>query len=165
MGRNWGDGRGHSCPHRLCVPVPAIAASAKLCQNPCDAAPCSGGGLSLLRKTELAGEDVGSRMSHGAGGTGIRSALNHCCSAWLPALGFWRARWFTGSQGDQREVPSAWETGSPSTRKWKKLVTIPRDIQLVGCSQLCLLGVSFLLPLSHERTRKMGRGGERGDSS
>lgn len=79
---------GRGCPHWIYVPAPAITVSAELCRNPCDAAPCPGGGLSLLRKTQLAGEDVGLHMSYGAGGTGIRGALNHCCSAWLPTLGF-----------------------------------------------------------------------------
>lgn len=57
--------------------------------------------------------------------------------------------------------PSAWDTRSASTGKRKNLISIWRDIQLVGGSQLCLLDVSFLLLLFHEHMRRMDGGGQR----
>lgn len=75
-------------PHLVYVPTPLVTWSAELCLSPRVAAPRPGGGLLLLRKTELAGADAGLNVSHEVGVAGIMEALNHYVLSLPPPAGF-----------------------------------------------------------------------------
>lgn len=68
-------------------------------------------------------------------------ALNHYVLSLAPAC--WVSDRPRGSPGasvtGERRPNLPWETRSPSARKHKKCVTLWKEIQPVGCSQLWLL--------------------------
>lgn len=113
-----------------------------------------------LRKTELAGEDVGLNLSSGAGGRGIRGAFDHCHSAWLRSGVSGRPGGSPGARvtGERGPLFLGNEERLPPARKEKTFVAVRKDIQFVGRSQLHCLDASFLWPLFPEHMRKTAGG-------
>ena len=92
---------GGRLPYSVYFPALPATVPARLCRSPCTAAPHPGRGLLLLRKTELAGEDVGRNMSYGAGAEGSGSFRS-------PLLGLARHAGVSGRPGGS---PGARVTG------------------------------------------------------
>lgn len=119
--------------HLVCQASPESPGGAPQCPL------CPGGGLLLLRKTELAGDGVGVNVSRsGLGGSQELSTTAR--SAWLLPSGF-RAG-LVARQGPvwQGRGPFPPENEKPLHHRDQECVANHRkEIQFVGCSQLCLL--------------------------
>lgn len=119
--------------HLVCQASPEPPGGAPRCPL------CPGGGLLLLRKTELAGDGVGVNMSRSGSG-GSQKLSIPTCSAWLLPAGFGQAWWLTRGQCDRGEAHSSLRMRSPLHQREQECAANHRkEIQFVGCSQLCLL--------------------------